>query len=1088
MLSILRRFFVQSSIWLVALIFFSVTTINAQNPWKLWYEQPAQKWTDALPIGNGSIGAMIYGTVQEEHLQFNESSLWTGRPRDYQRNGAAEWLPIIRKLLAEGKQKTADSLAEKHFMGLKDVDENFYASQKKAWLTKVRKDTSNAAEALNEGNWMKMQLPTINGWETDGREALDGSVWFRTHFILPKSMVGIKMKLDLGRIRDLDYTYINGKLVGSNEGISTKRSYIIDASVLHEGDNTIAIQVINYYDKGGFIGIKEARKIFVLYDAKKDPETGIELSTNWKYTIQNDSPPAFPQYQASYQPFGDVYFSMNQPSTTTDYHRQLDISTAIARTIFTSAGTRFSRTYFASVNQNVIVNHFTANKSGKINLTASLKAIHRNWKVKKIDNHTIALYVQVANGALRGVSYLHVNAKNGTVEVINNQLKLSNVDSADFYLIAATNYKNFQDISADPELICKKRLQAINNISYQQVLLSHLKNYQEKFNRFSVQFGADQMNLPTDVRIKAFSPKTDPNFLALYMQYGRYLLIASSMGNAKQPANLQGIWNNLLTPPWGSKYTSNINLQMNYWPSELLNLSESTIPLFNAIKELSVSGKKTAKEHYGIDGWVLHHNTDLWRGTAPINAANHGIWVTGGAWLGKHIWEHYLFTMDTTFLRTNYPIMKSAAAFFTKYLILDPSTGYLISGPSNSPEQGGLVLGPTMDHQIIRELYKNTISAAKILQVDQGLQQLLNKQYKQIAPNKIGQYGQLQEWLKDVDDTANKHRHVSHLWAVFPGTDITWEDPTMMRAAKQSLLYRGDDATGWSLAWKTNLWARFKDGEHAMLLAQRLLSNAEDENSVVEKSGVYKNLFDAHPPFQIDGNFGGAAGFAEMLVQSHMGYIDILPALPKDLQTGMVKGLMARGGFELALVWENTKLKKLLVYSKAGADCELRYGKKRIVFKTEKGKKYLFNGDLQLQNDRVSRQEISLNKDWISIATDSSFQSLQWFLQQDKKKALLVQSMNTQLEMEKQTGVGDMYSLTFKYANTTGKNGTLQMRFKAMDGTLLKAETLRYTTSIAGKWNYITTNTGTMINAGNNKIQIDATNAIGIFISGVDVQ
>jgi alpha-L-fucosidase 2 len=293
--------------------------------------------------------------------------------------------------------------------------------------------------------------------------------------------------------------------------------------------------------------------------------------------------------------------------------------------------------------------------------------------------------------------------------------------------------------------------------------------------------------------------------------------------------------------------------------------------------------------------------------------------------------------------------MKSAATFFTGFLTRDATTGYLISSPSNSPEQGGLVAGPTMDHQIIRELYKNTISAAKLLGIDQSFQQLLSNQYSQIAPNKIGKYGQLQEWLQDLDDTANKHRHVSHLWAVFPGTGISWKDSTMMKAARQSLLYRGDDATGWSLAWKTNLWARFKDGEHAMLLAKRLLASAEDENSLVEKSGVYKNLFDAHPPFQIDGNFGGAAGFAEMIVQSHMGYIDILPALPKDLNTGMMKGLMARGGFELDMEWQDGSLKKMMLLSKAGADCNLHYGNKQIQFKTTKGKRYMINNDLQIQ-------------------------------------------------------------------------------------------------------------------------------------------
>ena len=436
----------------------------------------------------------------------------------------------------------------------------------------------------------------------------------------------------------------------------------------------------------------------------------------------------------------------------------------------------------------------------------------------------------------------------------------------------------------------------------------------------------------------------DPQFVALYMQYGRYLLISSSRPGT-YPANLQGIWNDLLSPPWGSKYTTNINIQMNYWPAEVLNLSPLHSSLFKMIEELSESGKETAREYYNAPGWVLHHNTDLWRGTAPINASNHGIWVTGGAWFCDHLWERYQFTKNENFLKdTAYPIMKSASEFFNSFLIKDPETGYLISTPSNSPEQGGLVAGPTMDHQIIRTLFKNTIEAASILKKDLAFADLLKEKYAQIAPNKIGQFGQLQEWMQDVDDTANKHRHVSHLWAVYPGNEINWEHtPELMKAARQSLIYRGDAATGWSLGWKINLWARFKDGNHTYKLIQMLLSPAG------KGAGSYPNLFDAHPPFQIDGNFGGTAGIGEMLVQSQSGFIDLLPALPNALPEGFIKGIKARGGFELDFSWRNKQLQALTVRSVAGGKLNLKYKDKNISMPTDRNGVYIFNDQLTLQ-------------------------------------------------------------------------------------------------------------------------------------------
>lgn len=934
--------------WIYCL-FFLPTVVKAQDAFKLWYQQPAEKWTEALPIGNGRMGAMIYGGVQEDHLQFNESSFWTGMPREYARKGASDYLGVIRKALLEGKQKQADSIAEKHFMGLKTKDDSVYAKERRQWLAIVRKDLRYAAADFNDASWKTMTLPTINGWETAGRESLDGSVWFRIKFQLPKNWVGKAMKLDLGRIRDLDFTYVNGKLVGSTESTTNKRSYTIDANLLQAGENTIAIQVLNFYDKGGFIGVKEDRKVFVVYPIEQSPEQGVELPLVWKYFVQHQMPPTVPQYQAAYQPFGDLYFTMKDAGPINNYKRSLDINTAIAHTEYESNGVLYQRDYIASAPKDAIITRFTANQSGKISLIAKLGTVHPQYQLKKVDASTIGIFLQQNYGVLKGVAYLRLKTLHGKLQVFDNRIELDGADEAVFYLVAATSYKNYQDVSGNPAVICTQLLTGLNTPSFNELVKQHTKDYQQFYQRLSINFGKDNSSIPTDQRIKAFTPEKDPQFFAMYLQYGRYLMLASSRAHSKQPANLQGIWNNLLTPPWGSKYTSNINLQMNYWPAESLNLSESAAPLFNAISELSQAGKATAQANYGAEGWVLHHNTDLWRGTAPINAANHGIWVTGGAWLCLHIWEHYLFTQDKAFLKQNYPILKSASTFFTQFLSRDPVSGKLISSPSNSPENGGLVAGPTMDHQIIRELYKNTVAAAKILGIDQDFQQLLIKQSGEIAPNTIGKYGQLQEWLQDKDDTANKHRHVSHLWGVFPGTDIVWKDSAMMKAARQSLRYRGDDGTGWSLAWKTNLWARFKDGDHTLMMASKLLSSAEEEFGTGEKGGVYKNLFDAHPPFQIDGNFGGAAGIAEMLLQSHLGYLEILPALPKLLPSGSINGLVARGGFELSIVWKAGVLDKLIILSKAGANCKLVYGDKQANFSTTKGVQYVLDKNLKLQ-------------------------------------------------------------------------------------------------------------------------------------------
>jgi len=913
-----------------------------QNNHTLWYTKPAEKWTDALPVGNGRIGAMIFAGTMVDHIQFNEETLWTGKPRDYNRKGAFKYLKDIRQLLFEGKQKEAETLAQAEFMGLQSEP-----GDRNAWVNQMKNGKgiqgNPALASFDDKLWKSIKVPAFNGWETVGLANLDGAVWFRTSFDVPTNWIGKDLVIDLNRIRDQDFTYINGQLVGNTDN-SDPRKYTIPAKLIKKGKNVIAIQVLNYFDKGGLVGYKDTAKKIGIYPLGSGVEQGISLVKAWKYKIQDEDPPAVPQYQESYQPFGDLnlYFKLNK-SLMSNYKRSLDISTAIAKTTFTSNGINYQREYFASQPDQAIVIHLTADKSKAISFDAEFSSVHRKSAVKVLDKQTLALTVAVKNGVLKGESRLTAIIKKGSLKIATGKISINQADEVTLYLTVGTNFINAQDVSGNPSTANVNALNSLKGKAYTEIKQNHIKEYQTYYHNFSVDFGSSENeNLPTDERLEKFASANDPAFAALYMQYGRYLLISSSRPGT-QPANLQGIWNDLLTPPWGSKYTTNINLEMNYWPTEILNLSALNEPLFNKIKGLSKTGAETAKAYYNARGWVLHHNTDLWNATAPINASDHGIWVSGGAWLSQHLWEHYQFSKDRKFLETEaYPLMKQAALFFEDFLVKDPKTGWLISTPSNSPENGGLVAGSTMDHQIIRSLFKNCIAASEVLNVDEDFRKSLTEKLKQIASNQIGRYGQLQEWLEDKDDTTNKHRHVSHLWGVYPGNDITWDNnEKMMQAAKQSLLYRGDDATGWSLAWKINFWARFKDGDHAMKLIKMLMKPANNG------AGSYVNLFDAHPPFQIDGNFGGAAGIAEMIVQSHQGYLDILPALPTAIPNGEINGLQARGGFELNLTWKNGLLTSLTIKSKAGENCKVHYKNNNISFETKMGETYKLNGDLK---------------------------------------------------------------------------------------------------------------------------------------------
>ncbi len=760
---------------------------------RLWYARPAAQWTEALPVGNGRLGGMIFGGIPKEHIQFNEDTLWTGFPRDYSNPEAYVYLPEIRRLLFEGKQREAEDLAMDKFMSV-------------------------------------------------------------------------------------------------------------------------------------------------------------------------------PLRQERYQPFGDLWIEFEGGGEPSDYVRDLDLDSAVASVAYQQDGVSLTRSVFSSLPDEVLIVRLEADISGTLNFTVSVTSPHGESGIS-IDGHTL-----IMNGRASG--YIHTRTKayrpsiltfearlkiyecDGEVRQEGDKLRVSDAGAVTLALTGATSYRSYDDVSADPTARCERILSSIAG-PYEDLLRRHIEDHQKLFRRVSLDLGmTPQAAKPTDERILAFQESDDPALAALLFQYGRYLLIACSRPGS-QPANLQGLWNDQMAPPWESKYTTNINFEMNYWPAELTNLSECHEPMFDLIEECSLTGRKAAKMHYDSRGWMIHHNTDIWRGAAPINASNHGIWVPGGAWMSQHLWWRYEFTLDKAFLRNRaYPILKEAALFFVDFLVEDPRSekGWLISGPSNSPEIGGLVMGPTMDHQIIRHLFSSVIEASEILDVDADLRLKLRELRVRIAPNQIGRHGQLQEWLEDRDDPTNTHRHVSHLWGLHPGSEITKEEtPELFEAAMRSLEMRGDEGTGWSMGWKVNFWARLKDGDRAFKLLNNLMRLTGSPETDYTGGGIYPNMFDAHPPFQIDGNFGVVSGIAEMLIQSHRrdqkgDYIlELLPALPSAWPDGCVRGLCARGGFEISVFWKGGKLESVEVLSKMGRRCVVQYQDRIRDLETEKGMTYRLDGQLRMQ-------------------------------------------------------------------------------------------------------------------------------------------
>ncbi|SDH80456.1 alpha-L-fucosidase 2 [Chryseobacterium taeanense] len=638
---------------------------------------------------------------------------------------------------------------------------------------------------------------------------------------------------------------------------------------------------------------------------------------------------------SAYQNIGDFTLDFKNINDVKDYYRELDIEKAITTTTFTSNGIHFKREVFASIPDNLIVIKLSSDKKNALNFTANFNSeLKKN--VKAIDSN--ALQMSGLSSTLDGVQgQVKFNAlaklinKGGKTAVLSNGISVSNADEVLILISIATNFTDYKTLDTDEVSKSKKYIEASENKSFNTLYKNHLVAYQKYFKRVDFNLGTSEAaKNPTDVRIKNFATNYDPELISLYYQFGRYLLISSSQPGG-QPANLQGIWNNSNKPAWDSKYTVNINTEMNYWPAEKTNLSEMHEPLIQMVKDLSQSGKETAKLMYKSRGWVAHHNTDIWRITGVVDFANAGMWPMGGAWLSQHLWDKYLYSGDVNYLRSIYPVLKSAAQFYEDFLIEEPTHHWLVVSPSMSPEnipnghQGSaLAAGNTMDNQLMFDLFTKTKKAAEILNIDSDKIPVWKNIISKLPPMQIGRYGQLQEWMGDWDNPEDNHRHVSHLYGLFPSNQINpFTTPELLDAAKTVLIHRGDVSTGWSMGWKVNLWAKLLDGNHANKLIKDQLTLVE-KDGWGSKGGTYPNLFDAHPPFQIDGNFGCTSGITEMLLQTQNGFIDILPALPDEWKNGDISGLKTYGGFEISIIWENNKAKEITIKSNLGGNCRIR--------------------------------------------------------------------------------------------------------------------------------------------------------------------
>ena len=628
-----------------------------------------------------------------------------------------------------------------------------------------------------------------------------------------------------------------------------------------------------------------------------------------------------------YQTVGSLRLRFPGHENPSAYYRDLDIDNAVATVSYSVDGVDYRREAFTSFTDDVSVVRLTASEPGAVTFSASFSSPMKRHDVSR-QGKTLVLTTyggdhEGIKGAVKAETRLEIVADGGRITAAGDSLTLTGADAATLYISTATNFVNYHDTSADPSRKAKSLLAAAKKKPYEKARREHTDRYRSQFGRMSLSLGntsPETAALPTDVRIRQFADGHDPELAALLFQYGRYLLISSSQPGG-QPANLQGIWNDMPNAPWDGKYTININTEMNYWPAEVTNLAECHEPLFDLVADLSQSAQATAREMYGCPGWVAHHNTDIWRTSGIVDQARYGTWPNGGAWLTSHLWEHYLHTADLEFLRKAYPALKGAADFYLTFMTEHPDNGWLVCAPSMSPEHGPSVhpdawitAGSAMDTQIAHQLLGNTLSAARLLGERQTYVDSLATALAKLPPMHVGRHHQLQEWLGDYDLPDDGHRHISHAFGLYPAAQISpYTTPELFEAVRNTMLQRGDEATGWSIGWKINLWARLQDGNHAYTIINNML-----------RGRIYPNLFDAHPPFQIDGNFGYTAGVAEMLMQSHDHAVHLLPALPDAWSEGEVSGLVSRGGYVIDMKWDGGRLDTATITSPLGGNLRLR--------------------------------------------------------------------------------------------------------------------------------------------------------------------